>query len=473
MTKRTNQKTEPARLLAARVLYEVMEEGAFSNESLDRHLRMSELEPLERSFAAAVVYGTLSRLFAIDLQLSKVMSKPLDCLDAYVRACLRIGAWQILYAYSVPASAAVNESVKLCRYFGRESATSFVNGVLRTLSRTEVNFSKRELGPSLGLSTEMFGVFKKWFGEQSALALAGAFLGEDVQVTIRCNRKLTNPKALIESLEQEGVSCVPSAYLSHCLKIRTSSKRLDQLSAYQKGWFMVQDEAAQLCGELSGAETAEVLLDLCAAPGGKTCDLAERMPDSASITGLDLSEERLKKARQNAERLRLPIQFKAMDAADPELKSKLIRSGLLPESGADFVLADVPCSGLGLLKRKPEIRQRMHYEDMLRFPEIQRSILQRASELCAPGGSLMYSTCTINPAENEEVVLSFLSSAAGRNFHAADLKPLIPQALLKPLLADDATSRVLQHGFLQLRPDLTPTDGFFIALLKRENEHET
>ena len=390
------ERPEPARLCAARVLADVLLEHAFSNESLDRHLRSSELSREEAAFATALTYGTLSRWPALDLQLNKLLERRLDSLDTWVGICLRLGAWQLLYSYATPASAAVNESVKLCRYFGRESATGLVNAVLRKLDRArekgEIHFKSKEIGPSLGLSTELFGLFRKWYGEEAAVRIGRAFLDDDVWLTLRVNPRRGSLEELRTAFLSIGAETEYGRYLPGALRVKGGEVHLDELDAYQKGLFMVQDEAAQLCGVLSGCEEAKEIVDVCAAPGGKTCDFAERSPAGARILALDQSFPRLQKLRQNAQRLGLEITCLECDASRPDLAQHLRSEGMLSAEGADFVLADVPCSGLGLLRRKAEIRLRMAYTELLRFPPLQQKILETAASLVRVGGHLMYST---------------------------------------------------------------------------------
>lgn len=457
---------EPARLLAYHVLREVTEEGAFSNQSLSQHLLLTDLNQQSRAFATALVYGTLSRLSAIDYQLRKYLEKPLESYDPEVIACLRLGAWQIFYSYSVPKAAAVDESVKLCRHIRKSSASSLVNAVLRRLPQGEPEFPKAQLGVSLGLGNELFGLFKSWFGEKEALEIARACLKEEKAITLRPNRRKGGQAACLRSLKSQGCDVREGFMLPESISLIRSPLRIDELEAYKQGLFMVQDEAAQLCGALAPLRRAQLILDLCAAPGGKTCDLAERMPETAEIWGFDRSEERLQRARENAERLGLKIHFEVLDSSAVDLSQEL-RQILSQAALADFVLCDVPCSGLGLLGRKPEIRQRISYEDLKRFPPIQMQILERGAELVKPGAYLMYATCTLNPAENEELVRAFLASAQGQSYRSVLRRQNIPAGVLRLLEEDSASCELLNEGFLSLRPDLLPCDGFFIALLQR------
>lgn len=462
------EKIDKARLLALRVLSEVNEEGAFSNESLDRHFLLSSLDSREKAFASALVYGTLSRQFGLDIQIKRFSRIATEAMDPEVRNILRLGAWQIYYSFSVPKTAAVDESVKLCRYMGKSSAAGMVNAVLRGLSRSEPVFNRRERGPSLGLSKEMFGYFRKWYGEETAAAIAQSFLDQDYSFSLRCNCKRISVPDLKQMLTEEGCAVEDGRWMERALRIRSLRLSLNDLQSFRDGLWMVQDEAAQLVGALSGAERAAVALDLCAAPGGKSLDLYERMPEGAVIAGIDISDERLQKARENALRMRADVRFYAADASSRNLLKEL--AGLNPAfgRGADIVLADVPCSGLGLLGRKPEIRLRIEHEKLQRFPAIQDAILHAAAPCVRAGGTLIYSTCTLNPEENEERVRAFLSSEEGREFTPPASLPGLPSALKEILRKDERCVSLLRESMLLLRPDLSGTDGFFIAVLERK-----
>lgn len=460
--------TDEARLLALQVLIEVNENGAFSNESLNRFFVPSGLDARERAFATALVYGTLSRQYGLDIQIDRFSAIPVDDMDPEVRNILRLGAWQIYHSFSVPANAAVDESVKLCRFMGKTSATGLVNAVLREMTRNKPFYNRKETGPSLGLSKEMFGFFRKWYGEETAIAIAESFLNRDFSITIRVNPKKNTAEELSDILENEGCAVSDGLWLERALRIDTGKARIDELESFKAGRWMVQDEAAQLVGAVSHAEQVLTVLDLCAAPGGKTLDLAERLPADGTVLGIDISDERLEKARENARRMESNVEFMVADATDEELFRKIANEYPVFQHGADLVLVDVPCSGLGLLGRKPEIRQRISYEEIKRFPPLQDQILQAASLCVKKSGRLIYSTCTLNPEENEERIRAFLGTERGRDFIAADDLSGLPRILEQSLRSDASTSALLDEGMILLRPDLSKTDGFFIAVLERK-----
>ncbi|MDD7401746.1 MAG: transcription antitermination factor NusB [Eubacteriales bacterium] len=459
---------DPARILACQVLYQVLEEGAFSNEALDQGLQTSNLGSQDRSFATALVYGCLGRVRALDKLLAMHSARPLDKIEGRVLTILRMGLWQILYAYSVPAFAAVDESVKLCQFFGMNRAKGFVNAILRKIDPDKIQWKKKDQGLALGLGNELFGLFRTWYGEETALDLGNYFLSSDFPLTVRVNPRKSSPERLTAKLGQEGYQVSPGLYLDSALRLDVGSCRLDQLPSFQAGHFMVQSEPAQMVGALSGAEEARSILDLCAAPGGKTCDLAERSQPGTFVLGLDLLADRLETARINAQRLGLPLHFWQGDATDPHLGQRIQEAFPDFPGQADLILLDVPCSGLGLLARKPELRLRVGYEDLKRFPPLQMAMLMNAHRLCRPGGRVIYSTCTLNPAENQDLVQAFLASEAGQDFSLEDLRGRLPERLAQVLVQDPPSQALLDQGFLLFRPDLTQTDGFFLCLLRKK-----
>ncbi len=459
---------DPARVLACQVLYQVLEEGAFSNEALDQGLQESDLSAQDRAFAAALVYGTLGRVRALDQVLRRYSSRPLEKIEARVLTILRLGLWQMLYAYAVPAFAAVDEAVKLCHHFGFARAAGFVNAVLRQVEPEQIHWKKKDKGLELGLGNELFGLFRSWYGDSQALDLAEYFLSSDFPLTVRVNPTKTTPQRLSQSLAEEGYKASPGLYLDSALRLELGPCRLDQLKAFQAGHLMVQSEPAQMVGALSGAEKARSILDLCAAPGGKTCDLAERSQAGSFVLGLDLLDDRLATARRNAQRLGLQLNFLQADATDPQIGRHIQEAFPQYKGQADLLLLDVPCSGLGLLARKPELRLRVGYEDLKRFPPLQLAMLANVSPLCRAGGRLIYSTCTLNPAENQDLVREFLASEEGQKFELEPIQAKIPPRLAKLLATDFASQDLLNQGFLLFRPDLTQTDGFFLCLLRKK-----
>ncbi len=451
----TKRRADNARLAAARILQAVLEEGAYANLRSIRMLEQTSLDALDRRFASALIYGTISRVFSIDWLLAKVSHKPLASLDPWIRTILRMGVWQIVWARSVPDSAAIDESVRLAKDLTNPGAAGFVNATLRRLA---VEPHELPAGSAVfySLPPEIFGYLKKWYGADDAELLGEAFLAETTSVTARVNTLHTTPKKLTEEVLAAGGSAEPGRFCPEALRLDLGGHPVRGLLPWLNGELSIQDEAAMLVGHAASPQPGQTIIDLCAAPGGKTCHLAELTVDRARILAFDSHPERLKLVAENAVRLGLTgIECLVGDATGTGMDAALAAS-------ADLVLADVPCSGLGLMARKPEIRLNMTHEKMIGLYPLQAAILDYAATLVRPGGTLVYSTCTINPAENIDRIQAFLTAQAGC-FMADDLTTYLPPALLRhPDLAASALD-----GWIQLLPHRHDLDGFFIARLRR------
>ncbi|MEA4888421.1 MAG: 16S rRNA (cytosine(967)-C(5))-methyltransferase RsmB [Clostridiaceae bacterium] len=452
---RRKRSADQARLAAARILQAVLEEGAYANLSSAVILNNHRLSPLDRRFASALVYGTLSRITTIDWLLGKVSRRPLPKLDPWVRTLLRMGVWQLYWGRSIPAPAAIDESVRLAGERGNQAAPGYVNALLRQLAREPVAIPENNWPVRTGLPSELFGYLRKWYGQPEALALAETFLQDDSRITVRANLLRITAEQLTAVLQADGVDAARGLYCPEAVSLDLQGRPLDRLAAYRDGLMTAQDEAAMLVGRVADPRQGWQIVDLCAAPGGKTCHLAERTANRSPILALDIHPERLKLVDEHAKRLGLTaISCLTADASADDPDDRI--------AAADLVLADVPCSGLGLLGRKPEIRLHMNHERILDLYPLQAAILRRAAALTKPGGILIYSTCTINPAENIERIHAFLQEQAGL-FRLEPIDDKIPAALLQyPDLAEEAAA-----GWLQILPHRHKLDGFFIARLKR------
>lgn len=443
---------DQARLTAARIIHSVLEEGAYANlDSLGR-LENENLEARDRSFASALVYGTISRIPSIDWLLERVSSRKVAAMDPWTRTVLRLGAWQLYWSHSVPVSAAVDESVKIAGKLAGREARGFVNAVLRSLARRKPELPANRPALYYGLPNELYGYLKSWYGRE-APDLAASFLREPEGVVIRVNRLRTTPELLTLELAAEQVEALAGHYSPDALIIRLRGRSVSSLQAYRDGKFMVQSEAAMMAGYLLAPQAGEKIADLCAAPGGKTCHIAELGRDKAKIDAFDIHEERLELVREHARRLGLVgINCRREDATGRHL----------PDAGYDKVLLDAPCSGLGLLAHKPEIRLHMNHEKITGLYPLQKAMLDNAARLLKPGGILVYSTCTINPAENSEAVRSLVERSAGELVFdsGSDLLPA-------PVLHDSRLAAQAREGYLQFLPHLDKTDGFFLARLRK------
>lgn len=454
----SSRPADPARLAAARILFDVLEKGAFANLSSIQRLDDSRLDQTGRRFASALIYGTLGRIFSIDWLLAKVSERDVAALDPWVRTILRLGAWQLYWSASVPAPSAIDESVRLAHRLARPAA-GYVNAALRRLHDSRPELPRNNPPVYYSLPPELYGYLRKACDPDEVAALAESFLREDVRVTARINPLKTTAEALIEELAGVGVQAMPGRYCPEALSLDLHGQPVRGLPAWQEGRLSIQDEAAMLVGHASDPSSDILIIDLCAAPGGKTCHLAELTAGHSQILACDIHVARLRLIEQNAQRLGLAnIRCVLHDAA-----AGLPEDAVLKAASADLVLADVPCSGLGLLARKPEIRLTMTHDRIVAMYPLQAAILRSAANLVKPGGSLIYSTCTINPAENIGRIREFLAEAAG----LFTLDPLTAR-LPAPLLSFPDLRETAAEGWIQLLPHRHGVDGFFIARLRRQ-----
>lgn len=403
-------------------------------------------------FVTACVYGTITYTYSIDILVKSASGKDISSMDEITSTIVRLGAWQILFSEKVPDYAAVSTSVDIARKY-RKSSAGFVNAVLRKVA--DLPPHKRDLSSyrpetRVSLPPELFGILKKSYGKERAISIGEAFL-KPSPLTVRFDRNRISHDALKEKLESDGFTVSEGHITDESLVIVPSDVPIDQCRAYLDGDFIVQGESAVLASLIASPKRGDLVLDCCSAPGGKATHMAQIASDDLRIIALDKSRERAEKIKENAERLGLhSIETGCADstAYDTDLRF-------------DVVLADVPCSGLGLLGRKPDLRIKLDYERIQSLIPIQKAILDNISRLVKPGGTLVYSTCSVNKAENEDRVNDFLSEHD--DFYADDITPYLPSKLIM----DEKREEAAKGGMITLLPDTDLCDGFFIARLKR------
>jgi 16S rRNA (cytosine967-C5)-methyltransferase len=443
------------RVLALRVLERVQRAGAYADLLLHASLARSALSAPDRAFATELVYGTLRWRGRIDFLLARCLDRELDRLEPLVATALRLGAYQILFADRVPASAAVDESVRCVRALGAERSTGLVNAVLRRLAREHADLAlpalqDDPLGHLMHALSLPQWIAARWieeFGPEHAAELAGA-CNEPPPLTVRANPLRGSRDALLEELAARYEDAHACRVAQHGIVLgRRGNPALDP--AFVDGRFSVQDEASQLVVDLLDPQAGERVLDVCSAPGGKAGAIAERVGPEGSVLALDRNDRRLELVRRTARRLRL-----ANLACRPVDATRALPDGVV-NPGFDRVLVDAPCSGLGALRRNPDARWRVQPADPARLAETQRAILRNAVSALRPGGVLVYSTCTLLPEENEAVVEALLRERKELRLAPADAAPSALRAV-----SDD-------RGFLRTRPDLHDADGFFAARFER------
>jgi len=443
------------RLLALRVIERVSSAGAYADILLNASLGRSTLNAPDRAFATDLVYGTLRWRGKIDYYLSHFVDQDLAKLEPLVASTLQLGAYQLLCTKRVPASAAVDESVRCIRAAGMERATGLVNAVLRRLS---VEHHKivlpsvhddpiAHLTHALSLPRWLAERWIELFGVDDAVALAIA-CNEPPPLTVRANRARGDAGELLQDLREDFPNATACRFARDGIVLgRKGNPARDP--NFLAGRFTVQDEASQLVVGLLDPQPGERVLDLCAAPGGKTTAIAERVGPSGCVVAVDRNTRRLDLVQRAVRRLGLTgIRTVARDATRSLAK-------LAPEGGFDRILVDAPCSGLGTLRRNPDARWRVRPGDPARLTEIQRALVGNAAKVLRPGGVLVYSTCTVLAEENEEVARHFVRGSPDY--------ALIP----KQAVPDEVKTVTDTDGFLRTFPHIHDTDGFFAARFER------
>jgi 16S rRNA (cytosine967-C5)-methyltransferase len=457
MPRPDQQPPRSAREVALRALRDVDVKAAFANLALDAHLTRSKLEPRDRGLATELTYGVTRRRASIDWVISQVATRALSQIDPWIRNDLRLAVYQILYMERIPRSAAVDEAVELARQYGHEGVAKFVNGVLRNLIRKlpTLVWPSPEEDPVRALAilhSHPEWLVREWrerYGTEQAVQLMEAS-NRIPPLTVRVNTLKATREQVVEALAAEGVRAEPTPHSPFGLIIHdlTSASYLDRLKTMKTGLFAVQDESSMLVGPVVAPQPGQTVIDVAAAPGGKTTHMAELMQNQGQIIAMDIHEHKVGLIEENAKRLGITmIQGVRGDAREV---------GKLMPGRADAVLCDVPCSGLGTLARRPDARWRKEAGDIAGLVPIQEAILESASAAVKPGGTLVYSTCTIHPRENQELVTAFVERHP--EFRFDDIRPYLPEGL-----AADA-----HEGWIQLMPHIHGTDGFFIARLKKQ-----
>ncbi len=383
---------------ALSAIMKIEREGGYSNIVVDNILK--ELEARDRAFATALIYGVVERRITLDHIIKSYSKSPPHKLNPTVAAIIRLSLYQLLYMDSVPESAAVNEGVTLAKKNKVSFASGFVNGLLRNFIRDDMKIPPVKGGVKEQISVEcscplwLVDKLYNYHGEEKVREILSASLGAPPNY-IRVNTTLTSTEKLAEKLQNEGAT-VETTEIKDCLKIKSSD--ITQLKSFKEGLFHAQDVSSQICSDMAVSEGAKRVLDVCAAPGGKSFTMAEIMAGKGEIYACDLHENRVKLIDDGAKRLKLEnIKAVKWDASLYNEKFMLF----------DSVLCDVPCSGFGIIRRKPEIRYKKQ-EDLINLPNIQYDILENSSKYVKVDGVLIYSTCTLLRVENEDVVNKFL-----------------------------------------------------------------
>ena len=455
-----NRLTEisPARKAAFNVLLAV-ERGHSHSDDLLRGKAVNALSAPDRNLATALVLGVLRWQIRLDHQRQSLLARPNAKLDPEILIALRLGAFQILHMDRIPARAAIDESVELAKHAGHRFASGMVNAVLRKLAGAPRECVSDESATELALAeAHPVWMVERWtsiYGLDSARAICRHGQTQPALVV-----RLAN-SAVESELIEAGIVLEPGQLLTAARAVLSGD--IAATAAFHEGRVRMQDEGSQLVAELAAAGfglEVKSILDACAAPGGKTLILAERNP-LVRILACESSPPRLEQLRHRLAQHADRIECRLADATE-----------LAEEAVFDLALADVPCSGTDTLGRNPEIRHRLRPEDLPRQAERQRAILSAAFRSVRPGGRVVYSTCSLEPEENEQVVAAVLAQVSSARIVSlsASIEALRNESILTPAGAERLQGSLTPEGALRLLPGAFHTDGFFIALMERIDE---
>lgn len=439
-----------SREIALKILYEVDVKKAYSGISLNKNLR-SNISELDESFIRELVYGVLENLIFIDWIIKKYSKIRFSKISPIVKEILRMGIYQIIFMNKVPDSAACNEAVKLAKRYSHKGVSGFINGMLRTISRNKNNIEipNKEFEPINYLSIKYSHpewLVKRWveeFGFEFTEALCMAN-NKKPKLNIRVNTLKISRDELMKKFNNKGLEVYETKYADDGIIVENPI-RITDTEEFNKGYFQIQDESSMLVGQVLNPKEDSLVLDVCSAPGGKTTHIAQKMNNKGKIIARDIHKHKLKLVEQNAKRLGIDIiKTEVYDALvfDNDLVGKI-----------DYCVVDAPCSGFGLIRRKPEIKYNRTLEDIKEINEIQYSILKNSSRYLKQNGILVYSTCTIEKEENIRLINRFLSE-----------NPMYRLVPIEEIKCDDIKISS-KNGYIELFPNIHGTDGFFIAKL--------
>lgn len=446
-----NITTNNPREAALLILQEVFFKGAYANLALFQGLRGAPLSQLDRRFCTELVYGTVKTMGTLDWYLGKVVNRALYKLDKKVLAILRLGAYQILYMDRVPDSAACNESVKLAKKWAHDGAARLVNGALRQLARTKEQWQlPHGEGQELArIALEQYHpewLVRRWkyrYGLEKAEAIC-KFDNVKPVFSLRVNTLKTTREKLQKQLHGDGITAKPSQWSPDGL----ICENLPSLEIFMKKYgeyVYIQDESSMLDAAVLAPEPGQTVIDMCSAPGGKTTHLAQKMENQGKIFACDIYDHKLGLIKENAVRL-------GLNCIETYLQDGTV---FRPEWAdlADRVLVDAPCSGLGVLNRRPEARWTKEERKLSQFPPLQKKILANAARYVKPGGRLLYSTCTLEQDENTRVRTWFLENYL----------EFVAVPFAHPVTGEPVDE-------LQLLPYRDHIDGFYLCLFARKKD---
>lgn len=440
-------KSMDGRELALDILMEILEKDGYSHVVLNQALsKYQYLEKSERAFISRVTEGTLEYLIQIDYIINLYSKVKVKKMKPLIRTLLRMSVYQIFYMDRIPDSAVCNEAVKLAVKRKFQGLKGFVNGVLRSIAREKEQIRFPADAIRYSVPEWMIEMWQKSYDVETVRVMLEAFL-KDSKLTVRCNLDQASLEEIRKSLENQGVTVTETEYAEDMMYLEQFDY-LESLEAFQKGWIQVQDVSSGFVGRAADPAPGDVILDVCGAPGGKSLHLADLLKGTGHVEVRDLTEYKVRLIQDNIDRSGFRnIEARVWDALELDEESV---------GKADIVIADLPCSGLGIIGKKPDIKHKMTPEKLAELAVLQREILSVVHQYVKPGGKLIYSTCTIDRQENEENASWFLEHFP--------FEPMNIEGKLGEKLKEGS----MKNGQIQLLPGIHPCDGFFIAAFQKK-----
>ena len=448
------------------ILLEINENGGFTHIVLSDALKKYQYLPgQDRAFVSQVVRGSVERRITLDYIINSYSSVKVAKMKPVIRNVLRMSVYQIMYLDGVKDYAACDEAVKIIIKRGFNNLRGFVNAVLRKISSCKYNIVYPDREDAVAYLSVMFStpewLVAKWIGLYGRGMVEAMLMSQFARkpLTIRCNTRRIKPEDLYERLKAQGITVSRSELLEEALEI-ADYDYLEKIPEFNEGLFFVQDISSMLVSHIAAPKNNAYVIDLCAAPGGKSMHMAEMLNGTGCVEARDVSAGKVMLIKDNIERLEL--ENVAAAVKDATVKDEM------SVGKADVVIADLPCSGLGIFSKKPDIKYRVTPENVKELSELQRKILKASADYVKPQGVLVYSTCTVTPEENDENVRWFLDNFP---FKLDSIDPYIPEQF---------KSNTTQMGYIQLLPGVIRNykngedeiieghDGFFIARFIRK-----
>ena len=437
-----------AREIAYKVLLDIEKNKNYSNMAINKHFKDVKMSNQDRGLATEIIYGVIENKYYIDYMIDKLSKVKTNKMEIYVKTLLRMGIYQIMFLNSISDYAAVNETVNLAKK-KNSKVSGFINGILRNVIRQKEEIGKVKTKDDVDYLSIKYS-YDKWmirnwmihFGKEFTEELLEAN-NERPNIYLRTNTLKITRDELIKKLEKQNIKAEKVNVVEEAIKVE-HLKDIENNSLYKEGLFTVQDVSSMLVGKVMNPKENSLVLDVCSAPGGKTTHMATLMNNTGQVVSRDIYDHKLKLIKAASKRLGLTnVDVEEFDGM------KLDRESI---GKFDYVLADVPCSGLGIIRRKPEIKYK-EKEEFRQLPPIQKKILENASKYVKVGGTLIYSTCTIQDSENIDVVNEFLQK--NKNFELVPIKEV------------NVDLENQEKGYMKIYPNVHNMDGFFIAKLKR------